>query len=109
MSNLTLDKMLEILRKFPPPPPSPFDLPFRFGGLKVFEAPSPPPKIQVRDIKLSDGTSILTPEFRAQMNAWLIEMFGFQDDPFKDKAYILGNYGLVISKPNLRIINDALG
>jgi hypothetical protein len=36
----------------------------------------PVPRVQVRDIKLKDGTSILSPEFLARENAWYLERFG---------------------------------
>lgn len=58
-------------------------------GLRVITSdlvPDEVPKIQVRDIKLSDGTSILTPEFRADLNAWLLARFGK-----KQVAYVLGD------------------
>jgi hypothetical protein len=48
-------------------------------GMKVITSPFIPdrvPVMEVRDIKLSDGTSILTPEFRAETNRMLLELFG---------------------------------
>lgn len=101
--DLTYDKLLAVMRQFPPPPPSLFDSLFKpqtLMGMRVFEAPPPSPKIQLRDIKLSDGTPLFSPEFRAETNGWLIEQFGFRDDPFKDKAFML-NGGIVMSKTHM--------
>lgn len=112
MSDLTAEKLLELMRKYAAPQCVP-DLfnPFplrRFMGLEVYEAPPSPPKLQVRDIKFADGTSILAPAFRAEMNAWLLERFGYQEDIYKDKVYVLGNYGLVASRSNAAIIRNCL-
>lgn len=47
-------------------------------GMRIATSPlvQPVPRIQVRDIKLSDGTSILSPEVRSRENAWYLERFG---------------------------------
>ena len=88
----------------PKPEPNIFDslrMPFRALGRDIYDAPPPVPKIQVRDIKLKDGTSILSPEFLAKMNNELAAQFGYRDDPFKDKIYLLGSYGMVM-RPEYR-------
>lgn len=97
---LTVEKILEAMRGLPRAPRNDLFSPLRtrFMGMPIYEAPPPAPKIQVRDIKFSDGTSILPAAFRAQINTQLLERFGFQEDLFKDKVYILGNYALV-AKP----------
>jgi len=110
MSDLTYEKLMETMRTIekiaPRREPSLFDNLFRPMGMKLFEAPPPPPKIQVRNITFDDGTSILPADFRAQLNSWLIDRFGFQDDIFKDKAYILGNYGIVMSPKHIGMIRS---
>jgi len=112
MSNLTYEKILEMMRSLPPAPrndlfnPFPFRPPGRFMGMPVYEAPPPPPKIQVRDIKFSDGTSILTPEFREKENTWYLERFGLQEDLFKDKIYILGGSTLVAKPEYCAMLRD---
>lgn len=80
----------------------------RFGGLKVLEAPPPPPKIQLRDIKFDDGTSILTPEFRSEMQSWLTGRFGFQKDLFKDNCYILGGHSIIASRNHIAMIRNSV-
>lgn len=45
-------------------------------GYRVIEY-QPAPKMQVLDIKMKDGTSILSKEFRDTMNADLLQRFGF--------------------------------
>lgn len=113
MSNLTSESILATMRKFhaefPPPPPNPL-----FAGLfrpmlcgeKLYEAPPPAPKIQCREISFDDGTPILTPEFRAQINSWLIARFGFQEDFFRDKALMISGFGIVMSKRNMCVVTN---
>lgn len=79
------------------------------AGLKVIEAPPPPPKLQCADIKFDDGTSILPPGFRASVNSWLIERFGYCEDPFRDSAYIFGGHSIIMSKPNLYAVLNRIG
>lgn len=105
-NDLTLDKLMEVMRQFPPPQPSPLDLfrPKRLMGMDVYQRPDPPPKIQVRDIKLSDGTSLLSPQFRAKENLWWLAQFGLQPDPLGDKMFMLGNYGLVVKPSHMAML-----
>ena len=103
-SNLTYEKMRAMLDSLPKREPSLFDNVFtrpKFAGLNVYDAPPPTQKIKVRDIKFSDGTSILSAKFLAQINAKFAATFGYQEDIYKDKAYVLGNYGIVM-KPEYR-------
>ena len=92
MSNLTVETLRAMLATLPRP-----ELPLNdllrpgFMGMKIYEAPPPPPKIQVADIKFKDGTSILPAEYRARVNLDLMTRFGFRDDPFKEHAYIFGH------------------
>lgn len=100
MSNLTLETLEKMLAGFPPAPPrnDPFGLmPSRFMGMDVFEMPPQPAKIEVRDIKLSDGTSILPASFRAEMNAWFLERFGRRPEV----AYMIGNWGIAMSRESI--------
>jgi hypothetical protein len=98
MSNLTAEKLREMMRMLP----SRHDeTPFKLGGgFRIYDSPPPPPKIQVRDIKLSDGTPLLSPAFRSEMNSWLSERFGFCDDPFKDSVYCIGS--ALVMRPEYR-------
>lgn len=112
MSDLTLEKMLATMReieKIAPRSREPGILDFlrppQFAGLKVYEAPPPPPKIVLRDINLDDGTSILSPEFRAQMQSWLTARFGFQEDLFAFNAYTFGN-SIIMSPKHIAMIRN---
>lgn len=114
MSNLTYDNIMKTFREIQaacPRPREPSMLDFlrpRFGGMKVFEAPPPPPKLQVRDIKFSDGTSILPDDFRRHMNAWLVGRFGFDERGylFHDKAIQIGHDMLVINPKHIAMLRD---
>lgn len=113
MANLTSETLLAMMRelheKYPPPPPNPLLCGlFRpmVGGERIYEAPPPRPKIQCRDIKFDNGTSILSPEFRAQHDAWLLERFGYEEDFFKDKALIISGMGIMMSKRNMCLITN---
>lgn len=109
-STLTEEKIhaaMALLPKLPPDPFNPFRMPFRPFGRELFEAP-PPARLQVRDIKFKDGTSILPAGFLADQNARWLDRFGYRDDPFKDKIYLLGSYGMVASPQNCAIIRNVL-
>jgi len=113
MSNLTaetLRAMWENLKEhMPPREPGMLDFlrPDRLGGMNLYEAPPPSPKIQLRDIEFDDGTSILTPQFRAQMQSWLTARFGFQQDLFKDHCYMFGNT-IVASPSHIAMIRNSV-
>jgi hypothetical protein len=99
-STLTAEKLREMIDSLPAEPRYDFfgrPFPMKLAGMNILEAPPPPPKLQVRDIKFRDGTSILSGEFRAKVNADLLERFGYQEDLFKDRAFILGSYGIVMN------------
>lgn len=110
MSNLTIEEILKQMHALPAPRHD--DLfsfpPRRFMGMNLVEAPPAPQKITVRDIKFADGTSILPAAFRANMNAWLLDRFGRQEDMFKDKIYILGGMTLVASPLNAAMIRNCM-
>lgn len=113
MSDLTAQKLLDLMKSLPPAPPDPFGFRGlfgtprpRFAGLDIYDAPPPVPKIQVDDIKLSDGTPLLPAAFRLKINVELAERFGYRDDPFTDKVYLLGNYGLVCRPEYRKILSD---
>ncbi len=104
MSNLTADTLLAMMASLPKREPDltmPLRMPFRPLGREIYDAPPPQPKIQVRQIFLSDGTPLLSPGFLAEQNAWWTAQFGYRDDPFKDKIYLLGSYGMVM-RPEYR-------
>lgn len=110
---LTAEKILEMARRLAAetgalrrPHDDLFDFRFRPLGMPVFEAPPPPPRVQVRDITLADGTPLLPAAFRARINADLMERFGFADDIFKDRAYIVGNRALVTSAQNAALLRN---
>lgn len=67
----------------------------RFAGMNVHEEQTPP-KIQLRDIKLSDGTPLVSPEFRAEMNAWLAARFGYRESMIPRDRFLLTQWGLHI-------------
>lgn len=105
MSELTYEKLREMMAKFPAPKHDDlFDCLVPRGALfgrKIYDAPPPQPKIQVRQLYLSDGTPLLPPDFLATENAWWINEFGYHEDMFRDKVYLLGSYGIVM-RPEYR-------
>lgn len=109
MSNLTWQKLKDIQQEIERAAPRGLVSPFQhlMMGMKVIDAPPPPPKIQVADIKFADGTSILDPAFRRSMNTWLAGRFGFQDDPFKDTFYMFGNDYLIGNAKNIAMVRNA--
>jgi hypothetical protein len=104
-ASLTFEKIMQAKRQLDalcPPIERGYD-PFGlrpFAGLKVFEAPEPAPKLSLS----RECAELVGPEFAAKMNCWLLIRFGRQEDIFKDKAYILGNYGIVLSKQNMGLL-----
>lgn len=111
MANLTSESILATMRefeeKFPPAPPNPlFGGLFRpmFAGERLFEAPPPPPKIQLS----KECVELVGPEFSAKVNGWLIDRFGYRDDPFKDKAFLISGLGIVTSKRNIAMITNCV-
>jgi hypothetical protein len=112
-NTLTVEKLRDMMRALPPTPAesdlfNPFARP-RLMGREIWDAPPPAPKIQVADIKLKDGTRLLPAEFRARINNELIALFGYRDDPFKDKIYLLGSYGMVMRPEYRRMIVNLSG
>lgn len=110
MSNLTYQKLLKAIYEADElrSPVSPRITDFlrpRISDMPIFESSPPPPRIQVREITFNDGTPILRPEFRAKINAKLAAQFGYQDDPFKDKAYIMPGFGIVMNKRWINQLN----
>lgn len=99
MSTLTAEALREMMAKFPAPKHDDFfDYLVPRGALmgrKIYDAPPPLPKIQVRQLFLSDGTPLLPAEFLAAENAWWLNEFGYADDIFRDKVFLLGSYGIV--------------
>ena len=70
--------------------------PFSFHGFDIVESRTPP-KLRLNDlIPMSDA-------FRAEMNAWLLDMFGYQDNPVPvGVAYKFGN--TVIMRPEMAVM-----
>lgn len=109
-ADLTVEALRELMAKFPPAQPSIFDSVLRLpklGGMDVYVEPSIP-KIQVNDIKLSDGTSILSKQFRDETNAWLLARFGYREQLCKDRMWLLGNYGIMVSRQHYGVIAGML-
>ena len=89
-SQSIIDAMEKVKHLRDPMSRNPFAL--SFLGMNVIEAPPPPPKIQVRDIRLSDGTPILSDAFRSEMNSWLAAQFGYREALLKaGTAFMFGN------------------
>ena len=104
MSNLTLEALEEMMRKFPPPPPDPFGLNFfrpqRFGGLDVIVEP------EIPTLKLSDDVAELVgPEFAASVNTWLIARFGFRE-PVAKLPLIFGRM-VVMNRRDYGVLSSA--
>lgn len=112
MSTLTYDKILAAMREIeasmPPPRPRLLDFlrPARFMGMDIYEEPPPPPKIQVRDIKLSDGTSLLSPKFLAETNAWFAHEFGYRDPILKNNMALMWNGGVLVSPKHAVLLRN---
>lgn len=109
-STLTLEKLQEVIDAMGilPRQPSLFDALIKplptVMGMKVYQREQIP-RIQVRDIKLRDGTSILSPEFRSEMNAWFAERFGFYD-PLGNDIYMIGNYGISVRSDQMALLRN---
>ena len=98
---LTKEDYLRAIKEFvetlPPKRNSPFGslfgLPYGFPnvGLRLYEAPPPPPKLKLsRNVVVSD-------EFREEFDTWLLEMFGYAEPIIKqDKAYVFPRDGAAI-------------
>lgn len=99
MSTLTAEALREMMRQFPAPRHDDFFdcLVPRASilGRKIYDAPPPLPKIQVRQIYLKDGTALLPQGFLDAENAWWLNEFGYHEDIFRDKVFLLGSYGIV--------------
>jgi hypothetical protein len=110
---LKYDDIIEAVRKvealMPQREPSLFDLTFKppsFAGMKLFEESPPPPKIQVRDIKLKDGTSILSKEFRDETNAWLAAEFGYHESLCKDRMFLVSGLGIIAGPKHVAMLRN---
>lgn len=87
-----IDSVDRIMKEFGHPPPRApglFDVGLGPLGLDLIVPPPPRPKMTLsKNVMVRD-------EFRAEMDAWLIEFFGYEDDIFKDKVYIMDNRYLI--------------
>jgi hypothetical protein len=104
---LTWQKIDAVRREIERATPRGLVSPFQnlMAGMRVIEAPPPPPKVQAADIKFADGSSILDPAFRRSMNDWLTGRFGFQADPFKDTVYMFGD-NVIMSPNNIALLRN---
>jgi len=105
--NLTYEKIMEAQRRIEAlaPPDRLFDpLGLRpFIGMPVYEAPDPPPKIQLS----KECAELVGPEFAAQVNCWLLIRFGRRESMLDgNRAFILGGYGIVMSRDNAAFIRS---
>jgi len=76
-----------------------------FMGMPVYEAPDPPPKIQLS----KEWADLIGPEFAAQVNCWLLIRFGRRESPFDgNRAFLLGGYGIVMSRDNAAFIRSVI-
>lgn len=106
MSNLTSESMLAMVNEFDlkfPREPGPLAGLFRpmfpeFGGLKVYEKPAPPPKIQLSN----ECAELVGVEFANRVNMWLADRFGFQEDCM----YLMSGFGIIASKRNIAMIKN---
>lgn len=109
-AELTLEKILEAKRRIDAlgPPPFSNDGLNLFGtrpfmGMNVYEAPDPPPKISLRP----HVADLVGAEFAAQVNLWLLNRFGRQESMFDgNRAFIMGSYGIVLSKYNAALLRN---
>lgn len=73
-----------------------------FMGMKIVSSPYVPPrqqKIKVRDIKFSDGTSILSKEWLDNENDWWAKEFGYAT-----YAYMFGGTAFVDPATAVRLV-----
>lgn len=106
MSNLTLEKLEEMMRKFPAPPPDPFSLsglmrPGLLGMRMIVE-----PEIPVLQLS-RECAELVGPAFTASVNAWLIARFGFRE-PLAKQPLILSGHTLIVNRRDYGILNAAL-
>lgn len=109
MSTLTLDAIKALMDKLPKPEPdlfNPFRMPMRLAGRDIYEEPPPPPKIQVHQIFLKDGTPLLPEAFLREQNARWAADFGYRDALCKDKMFLLGSYGILMSAQHRHMITS---
>lgn len=96
MSSLNLDEILRLMDSMPKPPRDPLAL--HFGAPKLWEIPESithPPKIQLSaDAPVSD-------KFRAEMNAWLVEQFGYRHP----RQAFITPWGVLMDRRSILAIN----
>lgn len=75
-----------------------------YGGMKVYEEPLQPPKIQLREhVQVSD-------EFRRDVNAWLLARFGRKKSVLdRDKFLVSKKYGFVVAPHGMARILGNIG
>ena len=78
-----------------------FPLPGTLYGVPVYKEPLPPQKI-----KLSERINV-SPQFRADFDAWLLETFGRQDPLLgRNQVLFMGQYGYLCSHESYNRIVD---
>ena len=60
----------------------------------------------MRDIKLSDGTSLLSPKFLAETNAWFAHEFGYREPLLKDNMALMWHGGVMIQPKHAVMIRN---
>jgi hypothetical protein len=103
MSSLTLDKLLETMRKFPPPPEDPLSISSlmrpRPLGMDVIAEPDVPV------LQLSKQCAELVgPEFAASVNTWLLARFGLRPPVAKTPLLLYGTKLVMNSRDYGRFI-----
>lgn len=95
-STLTEQDILDSIEKLglpDRPPADPFGI-RSFMGMNVYTTPPDPPKL-----KLSANAKV-SPKFRADFDAWLLERFGTQDPLLpKGSAFMLRSLNTLITRP----------
>lgn len=83
---LTIDKILSVMRRLERPVPDPFGFaPLTVSGMRIIEAPERPV------LQMDPNFKWCSDECRAEMNLWLLEMFGTRSIVPKDTVYMFHN------------------
>lgn len=75
-----------------------------FGGMKIYEEPLPPPKIQLRDhVQVTD-------DCRREVNAWLLSVFGSKETALDRKTFLVSEkYGFIVAPHGMAGILSNIG
>lgn len=106
---LNLEEMLSAINKFVDATKpfnnlfSPRQFPLEIGGMKIIEH-TPPAKLRLSEnIEMSD-------EFRNEINAWLIDMFGYQGHLMKPHEFMISReFGFIVARPEgIELIKNSI-